>query len=108
MAGGGAQDLVFLISCPQITLKQSNVLESVFPDTGSPFYVVTTHRKAESITGLNPESPPPGHILSATCKTPQAGRMGSTEKEITDGILDFRREKRPTPVSQRMMATIHG
>lgn len=103
MAGGGAQDLVFLVSCPQITLKQSNV-----PDTASPFYVETTHRKAQSITGLNPESLPPGNILSATCKTPQADRMGSTEKDITDGILDFRREKHPTPVSQRMMASIHG
>lgn len=108
MTGGGAQDLVLLVNCPQITLKQSNVFESVFPESGSPFYVKTIHWKAESIAGLNPESLPPGNILSATRKTPQVDRMGSTEKDVIDGILDFRRETGPTPVSQRMMASTNG
>lgn len=91
-----------------MSLKQSNVLESVYPDIRSSFYVETAHWKAESIAGLNPESLPPGNILSATCKIPQAVRMGGTEKDITDGILDFRRGKGPALTPERMVASTSG
>lgn len=85
------------ITVPQTTLLQSNVLESVSPDIGSPFYGKTIHRKAESTACLNPENLPPGNILSAACKTPQAVKMGSMEKDIIDGILDFRRGEGSKP-----------
>lgn len=74
---------------PQMTLMQPAVLDSVSAGIGSPFYVETVHRKAKSIACLNPESLPPGNILSATCKAPQAVRKGGMDKDITEGILDF-------------------
>lgn len=91
-----------------MTLMQPDVSESVSADIGSPFYVETIHQKAESIACLNPESLPPGNILSATCKAPQAVRKGGVDKDITEGFLDFRRGKGPAPISQRMAASAKG
>lgn len=101
MTGSRAQDLVFLVIVPR-WLMQPAILDSVSAGIGSPFYVETVHRKAESIACLNPESLPPGNILSATCKAPQAVRKGGMDKDITEGILDFWRAKGPTPIPQRM------
>lgn len=52
-------------NCPHLTLMQSNALESVSVDTGSPFYAKTTHQKAESIVS-QPREPPSGqHSFSS-------------------------------------------
>ena len=86
-------------NCPHLTLMQSNTLESVSVDTGSPFYGETTHEKAESILCRNPENLPPGNILSAACKTPQAVQVDSMEKDSPDGIwiLEPGRVQTPFP-----------
>lgn len=86
-------------NCPHLTLMQSNTLESVSVDTGSPFYGETTHEKTESIVCRNPENLPPGNILSAACKTPQAVQVDSMEKDSPDGIwiLEPGRVQTPFP-----------
>ena len=84
-------------NCPHLTLTQSNALESVSVDTGSPFHGETTHQKAESIVCRNPENLPPGNILSAACKTPQAVQVDSMEKDSPDGIWILEQGRVQTP-----------
>lgn len=91
-----------------MTLMHCSVLESISAGVGVLFHVKTIHEKAESIACLNRKSLPPGNIPSATSKAPQAVRKGSMDKDITEGIFDFRRGKGPPPISQRMAASADG
>jgi hypothetical protein len=57
------------------------------------------------------KSLPPGNSFffsQQLVRFPQAMRMGCIKKNITDGILGFKRGNDPTPISWRMPATTNG
>lgn len=91
---GDSQDLVFLNNYPQMTLMQPNILESVSLDVGSRFHGKTLYRKR-----VLTESFPPGNILSAICKTPQAVKMGHMARTplMAFWILEGGRVQPPFP-----------